>query len=345
MADTAQNNVADNFVPVKGVQNEFTVRPMNLVQYNAFNGVTDFSQIGQFTMYEKGYQMLAVLSMPPFIDMLAEKDANAKLLADNFRHILENEFRGMDGLPDLTGDTGMNISDGINEQNLIGKVSRDTSIQVTMSFYEKIGTPIIKFCNYYLTGIKDPATQARTYHNLIRYNLMKPSYTNEVFTMLYIATDSTMMRLEKAVLLANCQLTKAEESMYAGNRSDIGSSQEIQIEFTAFPIYGYEVDKAAQKLLENRTGVEVTQDAAGVTTFNNKHNDDSVLALDSYAYEYGIFKDGNPNANTDLIELRKQAADPDLSTEGKKYLDWNKEKAKDKAVAKASASNQKSIKK
>ena len=337
----SNNNATNNFMPNKGVLNEFTVRPMNLVQYNAFNGVTDFSQIGQFTMYEKGYQMLAVLSMPPFIDMLAEKDQNAKLLADNFRHILENEFRGMDGLPDLTGDAGMNISDGINEQNLIGKVSRDTSIQISMSFYEKIGTPLIKFCNYYLTGIKDPATQARTYHNLIRYGLMQPSYTNEVFTMMYIATDSTMMRLEKAVLLANCQLTKAEESIYNGNRSDIGSSQEITIEFNAYPIYGYEVDKAAHRLLENRTGVEVTQGEAGITTFTNHHDDDTVLALDSYAYEYGIFKDGNPSANQDLIELQKQTE----ATEGKKYLDWSKEKAdsgKNQQKAANAARNKKS---
>ena len=317
-----------NFKARNSVLNAYTVRPENLVQYNAFSGVTDFSQIGQFTLYEKGYQMLAVLSMPPFIDELAKQDSNAKLLADNFRHILENEFRGMDGLPDLTGDAGMNISDGINEQNLIGKVSRDTSIQINMSFYEKIGTPITKFCNYYLTGIKDPMTQARTYHNLIRYGLMKPSYTNEVFTLLYIATDSTMLRLEKAVLLANCQLTKAEESIYNGNRSDIGSSQEITIEFNAYPIYGYEVDKAAHKLLENRTGVIVDTDPNNSIPFQNKYDDSTVLALDSYDYEYGIFKDGNPSANTDLIQLRKQGtteAGAVARGDGRQYLDWNNE--------------------
>lgn len=317
--------MADKQIPANilqtGILNEHTIRPMNLVQYNAFNGVTDFSQIGQFTMYEKGYQMLAVLGMPPFIEMLARQDPDhAGLLASNFRHILENEFKGMDGLPDLTGDSGMNISDGINEQNLIGKVSRDTSIQISMSFYEKIGSPIVKFCNYYLTGIKDPMTQARTYHNLIRYGLMQPSYTNEVFTLLYMATDSTMMRLEKAVLLANCQLTKAEESIYNGNRSDIGSSNEITIEFNAFPIYGYEVDKAAHKLLENRTGVKVDTTVAG-SEFTNITNDDSVLALDSYAYEYGIFNEKNPSRNEDLVNLKNQTN----RTKGKKFLDWNKE--------------------
>lgn len=299
----------------KSPVNDYTIRPKNLVQYTAFSGVTDFSQIGQFTMYEKGYQMLAVLEMPKFMTELASRDESAALLVNNFRHMLETEFRGMDGLPDTMGDTGMQISDGINEQNMIGKVSRDTSITVSSTFYEKVGSPITKFCEYYLTGIKDPMTQARTYHGLIKYDILEPSYENEVFTMLYVATDSTMLRVEKAWLLCNCQLTKADTSIYNGNRSDIGTNNEINLEWTAFPITGYEVDKAAKRLLENRTGVEYGPDKSSNTrtAHFNVVSDKDVLSLDSYDHKYGIFDENSGAANQDLIDLANQTSE-------KKYM-------------------------
>ncbi len=297
----------------KSPVNPYTIRPKNLVQYTAFNGVTDFSQIGQFTMYEKGYQMLAVLEMPRFMTLLAENDDSAALLVNNFRHILETEFKGMDGLPDTMGDTGMQISDGINEQNMIGKVSRDTSITIQSSFYEKVGSPITKFCEYYLTGIKDPMTQARTYHGLIKYGAIEPSYENEVFTMLYVATDSTMLRVEKAWLLCNCQLTKADTSIYNGNRSDIGTNNEVNLEWTAFPITGYEVDKAAKRLLQNRTGVEYTYNASSKTNNFNVISETDVLSLDSYDHKYGIFDENSGAANQDLINLANE-------TSTKKYM-------------------------
>ena len=293
----------------KSPVNPYTIRPKNLVQYTAFNGVTDFSQIGQFTMYEKGYQMLAVLEMPRFMTMLAENDDSAALLVNNFRHILETEFKGLDGLPDTTGDTGMQISDGINEQNMIGKVSRDTSITISSEFYEKIGSPITKFCEYYLTGIKDPMTQARTYHGLIKYGAIEPSYENEVFTFLYVATDSTMLRVEKAWLLCNCQLTKADTSIYNGNRSDIGTNQTVNLEWTAFPITGYEVDKAAKRLLQNRTGVEYSYNASTKTSNFNVLTENDVLSLDSYDHKYGIFDSESGAANQTLIDLANETSD------------------------------------
>jgi hypothetical protein len=292
----------------KSPVNPYTIRPKNLVQYTAFNGVTDFSQIGQFTMYEKGYQMLAVIEMPRFMTMLAENDDSAALLVNNFRHILETEFKGLDGLPDTTGDTGITISDGINEQNMVGKVSRDTSITVSSSFYEKVGSPITKFCEYYLTGIKDPMTQARTYHGLIKYGAIEPSYENEVFTMLYVATDSTMLRVEKAWLLCNCQLTKAETSIYTGNRSDIGGVTEVALEWTAFPITGYEVDKAAKRLLQNRTGVEYSYNSSSKTNNFNVITETDVLSLDSYDHKYGIFDEESGAANQTLIDLANQTS-------------------------------------
>ena len=40
--------------------NPYTITPNTLTKYTALRGVTDFSQIGMFEQYEKGYQFLSV---------------------------------------------------------------------------------------------------------------------------------------------------------------------------------------------------------------------------------------------------------------------------------------------
>ena len=106
-----------------GIVNDYSIKPRNLTQYTAFRGVTDFSQIGQFSQFERGYSFLSVLQMPKFMVMLGEKDPNGiGNIVQGFKHKIEYEFRGMEGLSDLTADY-MTISDGINEQRLISKVT------------------------------------------------------------------------------------------------------------------------------------------------------------------------------------------------------------------------------
>lgn len=286
----------------KGVFNDYTVTPRDLTKYTAYRGVTDFSQIGQFNQYETGYQFLSVLSLPPFMVKLGDKNARIKQMNQSFVHMLEYEFRGLDGLPDLTADT-LEITDGINTQRLINKVSRETSVTISSNYFEKSGSLITKWSECYLTGIKDPASQAKTYHNLIRDESVNitPGYENEVFTMLYYVTDNTMLRLERAVLLANCQLTKAETSMYNGSRDNIGN-KEMTIEWNCFPIMGTQVDKAAKSLLHDITGVSVTTTN---NTITYKEDKTGTATLDSVDYKYGIMNEGQPEANVDLVNAMK----------------------------------------
>lgn len=280
-----------------GILNNYTIRPKNLTQYTAFRGVTDFTQIGQFAQFETGYSFLSVISMPPYLQKLADLYPNdVGVMINSFKHMLEYEFRGLDGLPDIQGDT-YEITDGVNTQRLINKVTRDTATTVSSSYFEKSGSLITRFSEYYLTGLKDPMSQAKTYHGLIKNNLMEPSPENEVFTLLYYVTDNTMLRLEKAVLLANCQLNKAETSIYNSQKGDI-NNKEMSIEFNCFPIYGYEVDKAAKTLLQDITGVKVTSDNS--TTEYKVITEDNVAALDSADYTYGIM-DKNSAAKIDTL--------------------------------------------
>lgn len=296
-----------------GVLNNYTVMPKNLTQYNAFRGVTDFTQIGQFNQFEKGYNFLSVISMPKFINVLAGQDEAVAKMCFSFKHMLEYEFRGLSGLPDIVGQTNA-ITDGINEMAYINRVTMDTSATVTMSYFEKTGSLIEKFTEYYLTGIKDRISQAKTYHGAIRAGLIEPGLENEVFTLLYYVTDNTMLSLERAVLLANCQLTNAQTSMYDGQREDIGSNVPYDISFTCFPIMGTMVDKAAKALLQDITGVKVVPEKVGspAERYQNQKNQGDfvenekmanhtkpkyVAYLDSADYLYGIMDETLTDAN------------------------------------------------
>lgn len=285
-----------------GIFNNYTVTPRNLTQYTAYRGVTDFSQIGQFNQFESGYQFLSVLSIPRMLEL----NKSMEQMNKNFKHMLEFEFRGLDGLPDLQGDT-FEITDGINTQRMINKVTMETSATISMQYFEKEGGLITKYSEYFLSGIKDPKTQAKTYHGLIADGTLAPGLENEVFTMMYYVTDNTMLRLERAVLLANCQLTRAELSMYNGSRDNI-TNKEMTIEFNCFPIYGYEVDRAAKYLLETEiTGVGVNVRDNNVIYGDKVNMVDGFkpTVLDSADYIYGIMQDGNPSKIDKLVNAVK----------------------------------------
>ena len=290
-----------------GIVNEYSVKPRNLTQYTAFRGVTDFTQIGQFNQFETGYSFLSVIKMPEFIDKLAANNDDILDLRNSFKHMLEYEFRGLSGLPDISGQTGT-ITDGVNEMQYINRVTMDTSITVSIPYFEKSGSLITRFTEYYLTGIKDRMSQAKTYHGLIANNILHPGLENEVFTLMYYVTDNTFLRLERAVLLCNAQLVSAETSMYDSSRDNI-NNHETTIQFNCFPIMGRQVDKAANALLQDITGVRVT-DKDKVVKYE-KLNDNAALlvpdlndgngraALDSNDYLYGIMDDASAdNINT-----------------------------------------------
>ena len=301
--------LATDYTVNPGIINGYSVKPRNLTEYTAFRGVTDFTQIGQFNQFETGYSFLSVIQMPTFINKLAAKSDDIKKMANSFKHMLEYEFRGLSGLPDVTGQTGT-ITDGINEMQYINRVTMDTSITVSIPYFEKSGSLITKFTEYYLTGIKDRMSQAKTYHGLIAQNALHPGLENEVFTLLYYVTDNTYLRLERAVLLANAQLVSAETSMYDSSRDNI-NNHETTIQFNCFPVMGEKVDKAASALLQDITGVNVHYDdndkytpvyGASTDYVVTNLNKTGRAALDSNDYTYGIMDNRSAAKNSLLVK-------------------------------------------
>lgn len=229
----------------------------NLTGYDLFKGVTDFSKLEQFNQYESGYNFLFVCKIPKYLEVLRDKNAKYASLIDTYVHILEAEFKGLDGIDDITTDT-LEISDGINSINLIGKVTKQSASTVTMRYTEKSGSILTRVNKLYLTGVRDSSTQVKHYHGLLDIEAMEDAGPeHEVFAFLYIVTDNTARNLEQAYLLVGAYPTKAETSIYNGEKGAI-EHKEISMEFNCIPLTSEVVDEYARDIVKamNTVGSE-----------------------------------------------------------------------------------------
>lgn len=269
--------------------NSYTKQPYSGTSYTR-RGVWDLTNPFQFAPYESGYCMLAVLSSPAMFNTtttVTSKDNNGKdvktkvktynnLLQKAFVRMLENEFKGLDGLEDITADT-MEFSDGITTTSRISKVNYPLQQNISMRYTEKTGSLITKYLSTYLKNVKDPRSQVKIYDTDPR----KVGFNKEVFNMLYIITDSTCLRVEKAFLLVNAFPTSAPYSdMYNMERGSI-ESKEITINFSANVIDGEEANRIAYAYI--KTLVNLTSTSQG-----------GKINLNSSNYDYS-FSDKNGN--------------------------------------------------
>lgn len=260
--------------------------PRSVLEYNLMKGVTDFSNLEQFDLYEKGYPWLVVIKAPQFLVDLAMEDQNGNgsimLLLKNYIHILEHDFRGLDNVENITGEPNGEITNGIRSIQLINKVTKGAATTFTMRYYERSGSTLTKLNELYLTGIKDPDTQVKTYHGLIdKFVFGTSNSTNtagsdpgphqEVWSFMYFLTDNTATKIEKAFLICAAQQTTAEFStLYYGDKGDIGWG-ELSMTFNGFFINNDQVSLAAQRMLlamrnpNNTTASRVIVDSTNFT--------------------------------------------------------------------------------
>lgn len=232
--------------------NKYTKHARSVNDLTMMRGVTDFTNAAQFNLYESGYAHLIVISKPRYLEMLANDSGNVnssyvKRMLDTFCYILEYEFKGLTGIDDETVDT-LEVTDGISTMNVIGKVNKQSAAEISMTFTEKSGSLITNFISYYLDGIKDPRTQAKTYHGLIKRGLLASGFEYEVFNLLYIVMDNTMLQIEKSYLLCNAWPGKAQLSIYETEKGAI-DKKDIDIPWQCFVIDGEAVDRRALQVL------------------------------------------------------------------------------------------------
>lgn len=222
--------------------------PKDITKYTLMRGTTDFGNLAQYNLYETGYPYLVIVSTPKFMDMLATKNATYNTLWTNYLHILEYEFRGIDGIENITADPST-LTNGISELDIITKVNMQSNGKFSMRFFEKSGSVITRTHELYLRGLKDPRTQFKHYNGLIASGDLEPGYENEVFSFLYFVTDNTGTEIEKAYFIVSAQPTSAETSIYEAEKGTI-EFKEITVEFSGFPITGDPVNARAKKVLD-----------------------------------------------------------------------------------------------
>ena len=253
---TFSNNRATNNDFTTGVNQDGIVHNMfvntkdfkDVTSYRLMRGVPDFGSLVQFNPYETGYAAFIICQMPKFIDVLAKYNSDYNKLIKNWAHIIEYEFKSFDGLEDMSAET-IQLGDDLNSINVINKVNMQSASEFSLTYDEKSGSPLTKFAKLYLTGIKDPRTQVKTYHGLIHNDILEDGFENEVFTFLFIATDNTMRKVEFSTLIVGAQLNSADTSMYNYTKGDIGK-KEVTVKFSGYPIIGTKIDAAAQDMIK-----------------------------------------------------------------------------------------------
>ena len=220
----------------------------DVTKYKLMRGVPDFGSLVQFNPYETGYACFIICQMPKFIEKLASENPYYSSLMYNWMHIIEYEFKSFEGLDDLSAET-IQLGDELNSLNVISKVNMQSSAEFSLTYDEKSGSPLTKFARLYLTGLKDPRTQVKSYHGLIHSNKMDPGFENEVFTFMFITTDNTMREVESAYLLLACQLNSAETSMYNYTKGTI-EKKDITVKFSGYPVQSAYVDMVARDFMK-----------------------------------------------------------------------------------------------
>lgn len=234
-------------------------------------GAVDFTNANAFNLYEKGHAVLKVLSVPNFMTAWANKTGNTKLVTD-FCKIIEQEFKGLDGLDDMSADS-MDITDGISTLNVLGKVNYATNQEITMRYTEKAGSTLSRYCETYLRGIRDPRTLVKHYNGCLdltgpstgdldkaydcnnhtikdtSLKTCQPGFENEIFTFLYIVMDNTWLQPERAYLLCNSQISKAPMGQLHNVEKGNIELQEVDMTFNTFVVTNANVNAAAAKYI------------------------------------------------------------------------------------------------
>lgn len=225
------------------------IQPRDFTKYTLMRGATDVPNVGMWNNFESGYSYMTIVQVPRYLELLASQDETYLNLIRNYIHILEYEFKGLDGIENITSET-QPINTGTTEMQFITKTIMQNSSNFTMRYTEKSGSVLTRVNELFLQGIKDGRTQVKTYHGLIENGtIVEPGYEYETFSFMYMVTDNTMRKLEKAYYIVAAQPTQAETSIYNSEKGEIGF-KEIGVEMIGYPISSSVVDIKAQSMLD-----------------------------------------------------------------------------------------------
>lgn len=256
--------------------------PRDVTGYTLYRGTTDWTQLQQFDLYEKGYPYLVLVSTPEFLMKMAAADTEVATLVDSYRHIIEYEFIGFDssGIDDISADP-MEISNGMQAINVIGKVNMTGGTAFSMTYNERAGGTLSKMHELYLRSVRDPASGFKTYNGLIGTGdsaIIKPediSFQKETWSFLYMHTDPTGLELEQAIYWIGCWPTSANISQFADAKRGEVEFSPVTVEYQGFPLRGSAINKKAKEILD----------------WMNNSSNNLMVHRNSWDYDYAALSD------------------------------------------------------
>lgn len=270
--------------------------PRDVTGYTLYRGTTDWTQLQQFDLYEKGYPYLVLVSTPDFLNKMADMDTEVATLVESYKHIIEYEFTGFDsaGIDDITAD-GLEISNGMQAINVIGKTNMTGGTRFSMEYKERAGGTLSKMHELYLRSVRDPASGFKTYNGLISTDenaIIKPNeitFQKETFSFLYMHTDPTGLELEQAIYWIGCWPTSANITQFADSKRGEVDFSTVTVEYEGFPLRGAAINKKAKQILD---------------WMNNSANN-LMVHRNSWDYEYAALSDSTTGlAQTSLTSNR-----------------------------------------
>ena len=294
----------------KNVVNMFngTRNVKSVLNYLLMRGVTDFGNLQSFNLYESGYSFFVVMAIPRFMAELANTVCEEySRIIQNYAHILEFENRGLSGIDNMSVETG-ELTNGINSVKIINKVNKPTDSTYTATYQEKLGSTLTKAHEIFLTGIKDPRTQVKTYLGVLGSDsvIKDVGYQNEVFHFMYIVCDNSLRHLERAMYLTAAQVQGAQLDIYNSEKGTY-EFKEINVEFTAYPVTSQAVNILANNMREhiysNTNWLESTK-LYSISERNNnftKSDKDTSNTFGTKRVKQGVFFFNNKETNTKEI--------------------------------------------
>lgn len=224
--------------------------PRNGYEFMMFKGVTDFTNLSQFNLFETGYGLLICIEVPKFIQMLANKNDEIRNLLDIYIKTIESEFKSLSGLNSYSVESNP-ISDGIVEISPISKVTFEASGTFSMPYMEKSGSPLSRFHEIVLRGIKDPRSEFKTYFGELEADYsLEAGFEKECFSFLYLITDNTGRELERAIYFTGCQPQSAPFSELFEITKGTIDNPEISLEYSYHMVESEEINKIALSILD-----------------------------------------------------------------------------------------------
>lgn len=225
----------------------------------------DPTNSAMFKRYESGYSILLMMSMPNMLYKLTSTEVGTvtginyrALYSDliwSYVRIIEREYKRLDGLENITSQS-IEFT-GLNEVtvNSINVVEENHNPTITLTYTEPYGTVLTRVHELFLKGIDDPIIGHRKHYNgLIDDKILAPSFKNEVFSFLYMITDNTGLRLERAYYIFNAQPTTSHiGDLYNSARGEF-EQKELSYEFRCNVLANKSVYKEANKILAAITG-------------------------------------------------------------------------------------------